>query len=146
MHESFVEVSWEPEGDGTGRLSVVAVADDYSGLGSAWFDVDKVASFAQRLEAYPLPSIEAIALTGGLAGQELVGIRVAPVGVKGQIRVWVHLSTPQWEWPVTRPESVHDVRLEVLTTYGHLGRFASELGGAGWGKSLTARLNGEAMR
>jgi hypothetical protein len=58
---------------------------------------------------------------------------VKPVGGKGQIGVRVHLSTEMW--PDTRPDSVMDVRLELLTTYERMRQFSGHC--FGWsGASL----------
>jgi hypothetical protein len=144
MSESVVEIRWQPEGDGTGKLTVLASANDYSGRASAWFDAASVAQFAELLEGFPLPSTEPIELASGFTDQEQIGIRVGPVGVKGQISVAVHLATPRW--PDTRAESVQDVRLEVLTTYEHVGRFAGELAAVVRGEQDSTRIRGETLR
>jgi len=146
MPPGFVEIEFELDDgdDGTGRLHVRAVADDYSGRASAWFDLASLHDFAQKLGAYPLSLDAPVELAGGFADQEQVGIRVRPVGAKGQISVAVHLATPRW--PDSRPEAVHEARLELLTTYEQLARFTKELAAVVRGLQPLARLEPEHLR
>jgi hypothetical protein len=115
------------DGDGFGRLTVTASANGYAGRSAAWFDRETVLRFARAIDAYPLPD-EPIEIsggfgeTGGQPAQEHVGIRVARVGLRGQVGISAHLATELW--PDTRRASLHDVRLELLTTYERL-RFLS---------------------
>jgi hypothetical protein len=55
----------------------------------------------------------------------------------------VHLTTPRWR--DTRAESVHDVRLELLTTYERLARFSDHLQRVVRGQLEDARLGGETL-
>jgi hypothetical protein len=146
MPAGFVAIEFERDDgdDRTGRLHVGAVADDYSGRATAWCDLASLEDFAQKLEASPLSLDAPVELAGGFADQEQVGIRVTPVGAKGQISVAVHLATPRW--PDTRPEAVHDVRLELLTTYEQLARFGEELAAVLRGLQPVARLEPEHLR
>ena len=146
MPPGFVEIEFELDDgdDRTGRLHVGVVADDYSGRATAWFDLASLEDFAQKLATFPLSLDAPVELAGGFADQEQVGIRVTPVGAKGQISVAIHLATPRW--PDTRPEAVHDVRLELLTTYERLARFGKELAAVLRGLQPVARLEPEQLR
>jgi hypothetical protein len=89
-----------------------------------------VLAFARALAAYPLPG-GVVEVSSGFAAtddrppQEHVGLRAAPVGPRGQVGIRVHLSTELW--PDTRPESRHDVQLELLTSYERLAAFSPDL-------------------
>jgi hypothetical protein len=146
MPPGFVEIEFEPDDgdDGTGRLHVGAVGDDYSGRATAWFARASLEDFAQKLGAFPLSLDAPVEVAGGFVDQEQVGIRVAPVGSKGQISVTVHLATPRW--PDTRPEAMHEVRLELFTTYQQLARFSHELAAVLRGLQPVARLETEHLR
>jgi len=96
-----------PAGCALGRSQMTTLAEPLRGLTLASLE-----DFAQKLAAFPLSLDAPIELAGRFADQEQVGIRVTPVGAKGQISVAVHLATPRW--PDTRPDAVHDVRLELL--------------------------------
>ena len=127
-----IRFQFEPDDDGTGKLTVTAVADGFAGVGAAWFNAADIEAFASQLAAYPLAE-SGVAITGGFfddtvrgaPSQEHVGVRVYRVGSRGQVAVQVRLATEVREH--TRPESRHATQLELLTTYGHLGRFARDL-------------------
>jgi hypothetical protein len=128
----YLRVRYSPDQDGTGKLSVAASAKGYAGVGGAWFDTSHFRDFESALATYPLPTDQYITIPSGFGWrsetdleQEHVRIAVGPVGVKGQVGVWVHLSTERW--PDTRTESVMDVHLELLTTYERLRRFSEHV-------------------
>jgi hypothetical protein len=148
ISDSFVAFRFVPEaGTAGGRLTVEAAANSYSGRACAWIDIAAVKRFADELGAYPLPATTPISLTSGFADpkEEHVGLRVSQINPRGQIRVAVHLATASANSPPTRPESIHEVRLELLTTYERVGRFGRDLsavlrGGAARRRASTLRL------
>jgi hypothetical protein len=115
------------DGDGVGKLTVAARANGFAGVAGAWFDRETVLIFARSIDSYPLPD-DPIEISGGFGAkgdepaQEHVGIQVSRVGIRGQVGIRAHLSTELR--PDTRRESVHQVWLELLTTYENL-RFLS---------------------
>ena len=143
----YLSVSFEDDLDGTGRLSVTADSAGFSGSSSAYFDAQRLIEFAEALGTYPLPDLP-IKIAGGFWStdarrleQEHVAVEVGKVGSRGHVGVQVHLMTARW--PDTRPESVGEVRLELLTNYSALDNFRRELvlvlsGGLG-----AARLQGD---
>ena len=136
------------DGDGIGKLTVVAWANGFAGVGAAWFDRATVLQFAESVAAYPLPD-RPIELAGGFGEsfgrppREHVRLSVAPVGLRGQVGLRVHLATEQW--PDTRVEAVHDVRLELLTTYERLRDLSGDLGAVIEGRLDHAEIGGEVL-
>lgn len=139
---------------GTGRLTVYAQANDFSGQSSAYFHLDEIVQFASDLLAYPLPREKFPHLVGGYwkqQGEEAkkghailvhsigqkqdslvyeieedhVSLMVFPVGLVGRIGIRVKLSLPANER--NRPEDRFMVQLEVGTTYQQLGEFSKDL-------------------
>ncbi len=147
---SFVAIKFDESGDGTGPLGVYAQSHGFAGHGVAYFDALRLAEFAVSLDAFPLPA-GPLELAGGfwrkdVAGeleQELVGLRFYPVGGRGQVGVGVHLAGECW--PDTRPASVSEVRLELLTTYERLRTFSRDFAGVARGQLGRAELYEEIL-
>lgn len=141
-------LTYAPDADGTGRLLVKASANGFAGEASAWFNDERIADFATALSAYPLQDAT-ISLASGFGAseaqleQEHVRIEVQKVGTKGQLGVRIHLATP--EWKDTRPESVDEVRLELLTTYERIRHFSDELLALVRGQVTEAHLGAEVL-
>ena len=127
-----LSAEFEAHHDGTGKLNVTASANGFSGEGGAHFAEQELIDFGESLRAYPLPEFP-LAVAGGFwktnpgtleLEQELVRIEVYRVEGRGQVGIQVHLAGEQWSQ--IRPESVPEVRLELLTTYERLDRFATD--------------------
>ena len=139
---------WEyRDTDGTGQLGVLARYEGFAGVSVAWFSDADLLAFAHRLGAtYPLGE-QQLSVSGGYGSpdeEEHVALTVRARGRRGQLGVSVHLAVPSdsrsdVEW------SSSDVRLEVLTTYEALGRFASELRHLVSGTVDEARLDAETL-
>jgi hypothetical protein len=143
-------VRYAPESDGTGKLSVRAAAGGFAGEASAWFDTVKLMEFATSLATYPLPDIPTTAISGGFGSldrsgvaEEHIGIVARPVEHRGQLGVRIHLSMPSWQ--DTRPESVNEVWLELLTTYERLRLFSDHMVRVLKGQLNEAQLGGEQL-
>lgn len=136
------------DGDGTGELAVRMSFDGWSGTSSASFAKEELLRFAQEILAYPVPAHRSIEIAGGywqqeanvdVLEEELVSLRVRPVGPRGQVGVTTHLATPSDD-PQAR-----EVRVEVLTTYEALRRFSTHLTALVAGELTEARLDAEVM-
>jgi hypothetical protein len=129
----LLTLSYQADADGTGKLKVMAASHGFAGVSSAWFDTASLQVFARSLSTYPLADDDHPCVHGGFGAnprtdspaQEHVRIEVGPVGLKGQIGIWVHLSTEVW--PEARSEQFYEVRLELLTTYERLRVFSIHL-------------------
>jgi hypothetical protein len=145
----LIRVRLQRDDYGTGELIVVAAANGFSGIGSAWFNLDELEIFASQLTSYPLAE-PGPAIAGGyysaeaaVLSEELVGVTTYRVGATGQLGMQVRLATGSMG--TTRPTSRHSVQLEVLTTYERLGRFAQELRALIRGDVTEAVLEGEEL-
>jgi hypothetical protein len=134
------------DGDGTGELAVSMSFDGWLGTSSASFAKSELLSFAQQVLAFPIPSDRSIQIAGGywqkngnVLEEELVSLRVRPVGPRGQIGVTTHLATPSDD-PQPR-----EVTVEVLTTYEALRRFSTHLTALVAGGLTEARLDADVM-
>ncbi len=139
---------------GTGKLTVSAQVNNFSGQSSAYFHLEEIVQFASGLAAYPLPHKGFPHLAGGYwkrigdkiehsssilvhsIGQEQdlllyeieqkhVSLMVYPVGFVGRIGVQVKLLSPFDQR--SRPEDRFMVQLEIGTTYQQLGEFSKDL-------------------
>lgn len=116
-------------GDGIGQLTVEAHSFGFSGRSSAWFDHASLVGVANRLTTFPLPTEDPIEFSGGYGGEdeyiEDVGVRFHPLGHRGQVRARVHLASEIFRRDPGIGERL-EVRLDLLTTYAHLERFAMD--------------------
>lgn len=145
--DEFVELSWGgDDGDGVGRLTVVASANGFAGRGRGWFDRRTIEAFGDALNRYPLDADDPPSITGGFGGdtpQVHVALAAYPIGRRGQVGVAVDLATELW--PEDRPEGQHRVRLELPTTYERLGHFARDVARLGEKNGQTARIEAERL-
>lgn len=114
--------------DGSGRLTVHASFEGFSGVGAAYFDNGQLLRFAERILAFPLSQEGSVELAGGfwsrtadVLEEEHVGLRVLPVGQRGQVSIRVHLATPAGE------DANQEITVDVLTSYEALRRFSADL-------------------
>lgn len=144
----YLEVSWGgDDGDGVGRLTVVASANGFGGRSSAWFDRGTIERFADELGRYPLDPQHQPEIDGGFGGndpQVHVRLHAYPVGHFGQIAFGVDLATEHW--PDNRIDARHAVRLELPTTYERLGAFARDLRRLTESNGRSARIEAERLR
>jgi hypothetical protein len=140
-------VTFEDDSDGTGKLTVEASANGFCGVSAAYFGVDELIAFAERLAACPLPDDPAELAGGFWMGdlteleQELVGIAATKVGGRGQLGVLVHLRTEGWNGD--DPRAIHEVRLQLLTSYPRLDTFRRDLAEVALGQAPEAVLLAE---
>jgi hypothetical protein len=135
---------FEPDGDGSGKLSVEVSAPPFAGASSAWFGVEQLIEFAEQLaEAYPLSPTQPISLRGGFfeaTGSTLetvhIGLSFYPLGNRGVVGCKVHLAAP------VQIEDEHEARLEIelVTYYESVGRFARALSAISRGEAEEATL------
>jgi hypothetical protein len=148
MSESFLGLRYEPEGDGTGLLKARVQTASFSGQSEAWFGEEQLLSFARALaDTFPLPTHFNLQLKAGAPYTDrgtseqhppYVAISVYPIGTTGAIGIRVELASPIYE--AERPEAQSTVGLELITRYGPLQKFASELISVVQGKSSHAKL------
>jgi hypothetical protein len=132
--------------DGTGTLAAEVSFNGFTGVSEAWFADTDLLLFAEQLHTYPLVA-QRFHIAGGYGGdgggEEHVGLSARAVGRRGLVGLLVHLATPTDRTMAGAVAS--DVRVEVLTSYECLGRFASELAQLVKGVRKEARLDAEVV-
>jgi hypothetical protein len=144
-----VRLWFEADTDGTGELFAEASANGFSGVGSAWFNVEEIARFGETLsKAYPLHGSTPYKLEGGYWHKTLTGVleqthlslRFYPIGSTGVVGCRVLLATPLLEHD--RNEEQHTVALKIKTFYEELSAFGLALSALANGASSEATLYG----
>ena len=147
MRSEYIDVMWNgDDGDGIGRLTVRAAANDFAGQSSAWFNRTSVEAFGLLLKVFPLEPSPTLELDSGFGGSEPqihVALRAYPVGPLGQVAIHVSLATPLWQ--DDRVDAQHRVTLELLTTYERLNRFGVDLERVTEGNGERAAVKGERL-
>lgn len=142
----YIELRWTRAPDDVNRIAVAALsAAGYGGVGEGWINEAPVRVFAERLGDYPMSDVDTPELTTG-SGEPLqvqIGLRVYPIGSRGQLGIDVRLATEPWQWPTMRPEEHEAVQLEVRTTYERAARFGRDLRAVLDGHDAVARIEGE---
>ena len=133
--------------DQTGVLAVEARFGDFAGASHAWFSDDDLQLFADKVRTYPLGDQRFQVSGGYFAGPdtsliEHVGLTVRAIGLRGQVGVIAHLAVPD-DQVRYNGATASEVRIEVLTSYEGLGRFASELSDLIEGNLEEASLDAE---
>jgi hypothetical protein len=117
------------DSDGTGELWAQARFGNFAGASSAWFSDDELLRFAEQLLNDPQGESRCHIAGGGSAAdesfEEHVGLTVG-LGIRGQVGLMAHLALPSSR-PGNAGSARSEARVEVLTTYGALQRFSSEL-------------------
>ena len=149
MTEDSLHLCFDPDADGTGKLLARVHVRGFAGTGGAYFSVQQIDKFSESLSTFPLPPIEHPTLAGGYWSrdiktrleQEHLAITAYPVGSRGQVGVQVRIAT-ELERGV-RPNSQAVAKLELLTTYERLARFAKQLRSLAHGEASEAVLEAE---
>jgi hypothetical protein len=133
--------------DGTGIVAAEAAFSGFGGASEAWFSDADLLEFANQLRTFPLGS-QRFRISGGYGREdggvdEHVGLTVRAIGLRGLVGVLAHLATPPDH--TAYGASPSDVRVEVLTSYEGLGRFASDLAQLVKGDLDEARLDAEVV-
>ena len=86
-----LSLTFSPDDDGTGELSAHLSAGGFAGSGAAWFNVEEVLAFCDKLEAYPLDPNALPSLAGGYWDDSdclqttLLSIDVCPLDSSGKL-------------------------------------------------------------
>lgn len=132
--------------DGTGIVGVEVRSSGFAGESGAWFTDNDLLGFAEQLHVYPLAD-QQVRLSSGYETDdgidEHVGLTVRAAGRRGAIAVTAHLATPADQ--VDHDYPAGSVRVEVLTSYEALGRFAAEIRNLVAGTLKEARLDADVV-
>jgi hypothetical protein len=104
----------------------------FGGRGQGWINEEPVRNFATRLGDYPLDEADLPTLVVGSGGlgepmNVQVGLRVYPVGSRGQLGIQVRLGNQPWQSPPMRDEEHESAVFEVRTTYKRAAQFGRDL-------------------
>jgi hypothetical protein len=132
--DEYLRLKVDPDSDGTGKLTATIAAGGFAAWGEAYFDLQRVARFAQQLRAFPLSESDPPHIEGGFWSKEERGvleqvhlsIRAYQIGSKGQVGVRVTCADPPL-WPNDRKESQNSAAIELMSSYAALERFAKEV-------------------
>ena len=117
---------------------------------AAWFNVSAIADLAATLgEAFPLSDV--VELRGGYWGkkrgdgltEEHLAIRFYSAAGRGIVGCQVRLATPSHEH--SRPEELHRVHAELVTSYQELQQFSARLLSLASGQASEAFLHAVAV-
>lgn len=145
-NEQFLRLTLSSVEYGSGELNISAAANGFSGMSSAWVDMDELRTLASALEAYPLPTINPTIFMAryfveekeGDTDQVSIHLSLYPIGSLGRLGVHVRLAPPFTNGE--RLESRHRADLEIETTYQQLADFARELHRLAQGEATEAVL------
>ena len=145
MRHGLVKLIFMDDRDGTGKLSVQAEAEGYSGKASAYFPIDDLKNFAESIAQFPLAADYVHAISSGFGAskdqpeQEHVGIEIRLTNVL--------TSECRSEWQpdvaATRLRSQRATKLEIVTTYEPLAQCSKDLVALVTGIVREAILEGE---
>src|SRR3954452_20982220 len=116
-----VTLSYWTDGDGTGKLTIIAAAGVWAGRGEAWFNESALREFGSRLGEYPLASDPPLRLVSGYGAKNstefepTLDIDITQVSSAGQLAVSLHLAT--FVLPSDLIRSKRELRLVLLTSY-----------------------------
>jgi len=131
-----VAITYKAEDEWHGELTAKLRGGEFTGRGSAWFNVSQVLEFARSIGTYPIEASSAPLLEGGFwkddgtLDQVHFRIQIKPIGHRGMLSASVQLlATDNY----TGFNS--EIRVEFLVTYGDLASFQT---------SLLSHINGDA--
>jgi hypothetical protein len=132
--DEYLRLRLAPDSDGTAELTAEVASSGFAGRGKAWFDLQGLARFSQELRAFPLSKSNPPHIEGGFWSQEKRGtleqrhlsIRAYQIGSLGGVGIRVEVADPPL-WTGDRPETQNIARIELMTSYAALEKFAKDL-------------------
>ncbi|NIX75561.1 hypothetical protein [Microvirga terricola] len=135
---SHIRLKYRPEDEWHGEVEVVAQTSSFSGSGSAYFSLEAMREFSERLKGYPLAEEDPPKIEGGIGspGEALnqihVGLTIQPYSSSGKLLVVVELASEVWS--TSNTELLQQLTTRFLTEYWAINEFQ---------KSLDSVLGGE---
>lgn len=125
---TLLHLDFEPADEWYGQLVATVAAEGFGGRGGAWFDMDELRSFLEKLSAYPLSKEQQpVCLIGSLGtpegepAHEHMAIIFEQHDARGRIRVTARLATPVWNSETEDLACRAEIRF--LATYADLDNF-----------------------
>ncbi len=119
-------LSYQPEDERHGEITAHVESGDFAGRSSAWFSMEQLRVFGEALATFPIVPGKELTLAGGFwsdddkLDQTHISIRIEPVGLRGELRLWVALATPVW--PQGKPDQ-NGVQVAIMLSYSDLDAF-----------------------
>lgn len=130
MHTDGLRLRIWLDSDGTCELEAYVRVGSFSGLSSAWFDVERLTQFAVALAEFPLGEAAAKGIASGywphdagVLAETHLKISVRQFDSVGHVGVRVLVATPSNLAPP--PGCPHVADVAFCTTYAELNRFVS---------------------
>ena len=123
-----ITLTYTPEDEWHGELAAKLRWGEFSGHGSAWFNVAEVRAFARSIGTYPIEASSALLIQGGswnddhTLDQVHFEFKIKPHGRTGALSARVHLLATD-----IYTSFASEVRVELPITYGDLANFQSSL-------------------
>ncbi|UPK01573.1 hypothetical protein [Bradyrhizobium sp. 170] len=133
MSASELQVAYQPDDDGTGKIVATVKSGEFSARGAAWVNpIDVKQTFVAALRSFPLTATTPALIEGGFWSKEKPGsleqchlrIVVRPYDVRGTLLVHVDLSSEVWTTPDADLQNLATIRF--TTEYVAVDRFAQE--------------------
>jgi hypothetical protein len=132
MSASELQVAYQADDDGTGKIIATVKSGEFSAQGAAWFNpIDVKRTFVAALRSFPLTAITPALIEGGFGSKERPGslechlrIAVKPYDSRGTLLVHVDLSSEVWTTPDADLQNLATIRF--TTEYVAVDRFAQE--------------------
>jgi hypothetical protein len=132
MSASELQVAYQADDDGTGKIVATVKSGEFSAQGAAWFNpIDVKRTFVAALRSFPLTAITPALIEGGFGSKERPGslechlrIAVKPYDSRGTLLVHVDLSSEVWTTPDADLQNLATIRF--TTEYVAVDRFAQE--------------------
>ncbi|MCG7392767.1 hypothetical protein MHY87_07605 [Microvirga sp. ACRRW] len=128
---SHIRLKYKPEDEWHGAVEVVAQTSTFSGRGSAYFSLEVMREFSERLKIYPLseeapPKIESGFGSPSEALKQIhVGLTIQPYSSSGKLLVVVELASEVWSTP--NIDLQQQLRTRFLTEYWAITEFQESL-------------------
>jgi hypothetical protein len=132
MSASELQVAYQADDDGTGKIVATVKSGEFSAQGAAWFNpIDVKRTFVAALRSFPLTAITPALIEGGFGSKERPGslechlrIAVKPYDSRGTLLVHVDLSSEVCTTPDADLQNLATIRF--TTEYVAVDRFAQE--------------------
>jgi hypothetical protein len=132
MSASELQVAYQADDDGTGKIIATVKSGDFSAQGAAWFNpIDVKRTFVAALRSFPLTAVTPALIEGGFGSKERPGslechlrIAVKPYDSRGTLLVHVDLSSEVWTTPDADLQNLATIRFTA--EYTAVERFAQE--------------------
>ena len=132
FEDNYLKLTLDPDDDGTGELTAEFHANGFAGVGSAYFNLDEIAKFAESLQAYPLPKDQVLSIEGGYWSRRKIfskpklsevnlSIKIYVVSETGILGVRVKIQTPSMEGTVSMASGSFE------TGYNNLESFSKQI-------------------